>query len=176
MTISPADISEARDALQTIFERQGCADGQVLNIEPMMEGFLATVEFDDIATFGSADCVRMTATETREARSWYAICGRIQDAGWNLAFQGEAGTYGPMSDASDTVRLQTWIGRVEVPSDVSYAFDLEHDRLVARSAVTRLYMASCDLAGVSDEVLEEVARIGSVPAIVTQIERLARAN
>lgn len=174
MTDLNDDISAASAALSDILEGLGCHDGQFGPVEPMMGGFLATAEFDDAGSLGETDGIRIVATEIREYRHWSAISGRLLREGWNLAMQGEFGTYGPMSDAPDILRMQIWIGRAAVPGDIEYAFDLEHDRLVATSAVTRLYMAASALAAVSDEVVDEVSRIGTVPAIANQIERLTR--
>lgn len=171
------DTTQARQAVADMFESLCCSDGTFGSAEPMMDGFMMEVEFDHVGTLGEADAaVRISEGETREYRRWHSVNGRTERDGWRFAFQGEWGTYGPFSDADDVLRLRVWAGLGTVPDDVSYAFDLEHDRYVAQAAITRLGIAAAALRLVPDEVLAEAARHGGVPAIVEQAERLNSAR
>lgn len=171
------DIDQARQAIEEMFDHAGCTDGNIGTLEPMMDGFMCTVEFSDIGDLTDpASDVRVAEGETREFRRWHTVNGRTTAEGWHFAFQGEWGTYGPFSEAEDVLRLQVWAGRCEVPTDVVYAFDLNHDRIIALSAVSRLHTAAEALRHLPDEIIEEVSVPGVLATIVEQTDRLARAR
>jgi len=171
------DTALARTAVVMMFESLDCSDGAVGKPDPLMDGFISQVEFDHLGGLGDTpENVRISEGETRDYRRWHSVNGRVSHDGWNFAFQGEWGTYGPFSDVDDVLRLNVWAGTSPVPDDVSYAFDLEHDRYVAQAAIARLYIAAAALRGISDEVIAEVARIGSVDDVVEQIDRLKSAR
>jgi len=171
------DTVLAREAVVNLFESLDCSDGAIGAPDPLMDGFISKVEFDHLGGLGdTSENVRISEGETRDYRRWHSVNGRVSRDGWNFAFQGEWGTYGPFSNADDVLRLNVWAGTCPVPDDVSYAFDLEHDRYVAQAALARLYVAAAALRGVCDEVIAEVARIGSVDGIMEQIDRLKSAR
>jgi len=171
------DTSQARGVIVDMFESLNCIDGSVSKPDSIMGGFMCQAEFDDLGDLGAtSEAVRISEGETRDYRRWHSVNGRVSRDGWNFAFQGEWGTSGPLSDTDDVLRLNVWAGRTAVPEDVAYAFDLEHDRYVAKAALTRMSVAAAALRGIPDEVIAEIARLGSVADIVEQTNRLRSAR
>lgn len=173
MTDKSADA--ALQAIADMFEAFDL-EGTITPPEPMMGGFLCRSEFDFIGRLDTVEKgVRIAEGETKEYRRWHAVIGETSKDGWNFVFQGEWGTYGPFVETDDVVRLQVWAGRCEVPGDVSYGFGLEHDGIVARAALGRLYVASEALRHVSEEALARASVPEMVERISLQMERLAKA-
>jgi len=164
----------AHQAIVDMFETMNL-DGYIRQPEALMDGFLCQAEFDDIGELGTTEKgVRISEGETKEYRRWHSVLGRVSKDGWNFAFQGEWGTYGPFTETDDILRLQVWTGRCEVPGDVWHGFTLQHDTIIAKAAVVRLYVAAEALAHVSDEALVS-ADPGAITTIVEQVGRLSKA-
>lgn len=175
-TAEPVTDTRIHNSIVGVLEEMGLSDVFVNGVENMMGGHLCRVETDHIGLLAGNRDTQVVETSVREQRFWHSLLGTRFRRGRHVAFQGEWGTYGEMSDVPDIVRLQVWVGRFAVPQDVTHAFSLEHDRLVAQGAASRIFVAASLLQGVSDESLANASTAAMTDLIAEQVGRLSKAQ
>jgi hypothetical protein len=174
------DASEATTAVLEMMELTEVILVGITDVEPMMGGWSARIETmgvmdgsDEVAMGFARDDVFV---ETRNGVRWNATAGRVADSGRVLAWQGE---YGVQPSGDERGRFQIWIGEgAQPPSDVQYAFALEHDRAAGRAALAHMSEDAIRLGALDPSAVMSLVTardaIREIRRVLDQIEGAAR--